>query len=370
MHIVQIAPWVAAGTGIPGVAWQLQREFTALGHTVEAITADQLVPRRWRPRSTVLRQVSISARMVLMAFTGTRRARAFLAERPDAVSICHSGVMAGDVYVEHVIPLAALRARGNTVWRMLRNPAQPFMYLRDLVRFRGRTHRGVVALTTTEAQLLRDTFGTVRPPVTVIPHGVDLERFRPPTEAERETARAKLTLDDEHRVALFVGHELRWKGLPLLIDALVQATTVLLLVVGGNAKTLPMMQQRAERLGVADRVLFVGVHTDIRPFLAAADMFVLPSSYESYSLVITEALASGVPVIATRVGCAPELVRNGETGYLVDADPTPLAERMEQIAATDVAQWRDACRRSVEGRSWRTIAEQYVELLAEVRPPS
>lgn len=367
MHIVQIAPRIAPGAGIPGVAWELQREFEALGHSVEALTSEQLLPGRRRyHRSTTLRLLALAGRVVALSFTGTRRARRHLAVRPDAVSICHSAVMAGDVFVNHVIPIAALRARGHALRRMLRNPLQAFTYLRDLVRFRGRAHGAVVALTETEAALLRRVFGRVRPPVTVIPNGVDLQRFRPPNGAERRRARELLALDDEHRVALFVGHELRWKGVPLLIDALAQAPTVMLLVVGGDTKTLPMMTKLAAERGVSSRVLFVGVHTDLATFLAASDMFVLPSSYEAYGMVIAEALASGLPVIATRVGCAPQLVRDGETGYLVDADPGQLADRMEQIAATDIEQWREACRAAVEHLSWRAIAQRYVRLLTEV----
>lgn len=366
MRVVQIAPRIAPGAGIPGVAWELQREFEALGHSVEALTADVLLPGpRRMHRSTTLQLLALAGRVVALSFAGTRRARKYLSDRPDAVSICHSSVMAGDVFVNHVIPFAALRARGRTFWRVLRNPLHVFTLVRDGVRFRGRTHRAVVALTTDEADALRKMFGRVRPPVTVIPNGVDLDRFRPPDHDERRRSRDRLGLDDEDRVALFVGHELRWKGVPLLIEALTHAPTVMLLVVGGDSKTVPMMRKLAGERGVTERVLFAGVHTDLRLFLAASDMFVFPSSYESYGMVIAEALASGMPVIATRVGCAGDLVKDGETGFIVDPDPRQLADRMERIAATDIESWRTACRAAVEHLAWREIAHRYVRLLAD-----
>lgn len=369
MRIVQIAPSVAPGAGISGVAWELERAFRAQGHTVESLTAAQLVriPPRTQ-RAAWRRRLSMIGTQFRLAVRGSARARRYLAARPDAVALCHGMVLAGDVFVNHVITVAAVHARGHALWRILRNPMVPFAYVVDRIRYRGRTHRAVVALTSAEVATLERWYGAVAPPVQVIPNGVNLERFRPPTDAERREARAALGLDDEHRVALFVGHELRWKGVPLAIDALVHAPTVMLLVVGGDSETIPLMLRRAERVGVLDRVHFAGVRTDLPAVFAAADMFVFPTLYEPYGMVVSEALASGLPVVATRQGCAADLVEDGVNGYLVDPDPVAIARRLEQIAATDVAGWRDACRRSVEHLGWESIARRYVDLLSSVRP--
>ncbi|MDQ0613761.1 glycosyltransferase involved in cell wall biosynthesis [Microbacterium sp. W4I4] len=358
MHIVQIASRVGPGTGIGAVAWNLEREFLAQGHTVERFT---MTPKAARTR--LGHQLRQAWSTVHLTFTGTRRARRFLAERADAVAISHNAVMAGDLYVDHGLAIAAVSARGRTPLRVLRNPAIGFGWVRDSIRFRNGTHRMIIAPTTAEAGVLRRVHRGIRTPIEVIPHGVDLETFRPPTPDERSSARAALALDDEHRVALFVGHELRWKGVPQLIDALVHATTVMLLVVGGDTKTIPEMRQRAQQRGVAERVLFAGMHADVRPFYFAADMFVLPSGYESFALVIAEALASGLPVIATRTGCAPDLIVEGETGYLVDRDPVMIADRLERIAATDVEEWRVRCRETVAGLAWPIVAAQYLSVL-------
>jgi|GEM_PF-414150 len=369
MRIVQIAPSVAPGAGISGVAWELERAFRAEGHEVESLTAAQLVAVRPRTqRAAWLRRLSMVGTQFRLVVRGSARARAYLAERPDAVALCHGMVLAGDVFVNHVITIAAVRARGNALWRVLRNPMVPFAYVVDRIRCRGRTHRAIVALTSAEVAELEHSYGAVTAPIEVIPNGVDLDRFRPPSAAARAAARAELGLDDEHRVALFVGHELRWKGVPLAIDALAHAPTVMLLVVGGDSETIPLMLRRAERAGVADRVHFAGVKTDLAGVFAAADMFVFPTLYEPYGMVISEALASGLPVIATRQGCAVDLVEDGVNGYLVDPDPADIAARLEQVATTEVADWRDACRRSVEHLGWDRIARRYLALLAAVRP--
>ncbi|UNK72605.1 glycosyltransferase family 4 protein [Microbacterium sp. H1-D42] len=369
MHIVQIIPVIGSGSGVAGSAQHLSTQFRELGHTVESFTADAARGHARRQfRSLFMHRLSRVWYAVEFSIAGTRKAKRFLAERPDAVSICHNAVMTGDVYVNHGIVFAAMQARGNLVWRMLRNPLHTFTFFRDRVRYRGHAHRAIVALTDGEVDTLKRVYGRVAAPVTVIPHGVDLERFTPPTPAQRLAARAALNLDDEHRVALFIGHEFDRKGLSDAIAALAHAPTAMLLVVGGFASAIQQMREHSEKIGVAERVLFVGPRTDLPSYFAASDMFVFPTLYESYGLVITEALASGVPVIATRVGCAPDVIVDGENGYLTERDPASIGDLMERVAATDISGWRDACRASVEHLTWRATAEKYVELLARVAP--
>lgn len=371
MRIVQIVPHLGPGSGVAGVAWNLQQEFRAMGHTVEAFTLATAGARPSRaPRHPFFRALRLFRGMVWFSVVGTARARRYLRDRPDAVSICHNNAMTGDVYVNHGVVGAAMRARGHAAWRMLRNPTHPFTFVRDLIRYRSGIHRAVVALSPSEAETLRRVYGRVRAPITVIPNGVDLERFRPPSPAERADARAAFHLDDDARVALFVGHEFARKGVAQAVEALVHAPTVLLLVVGGNAQAIDEARARAAAFGVADRVLFVGTRQDLPLFLAAADFFVLPSAYEANALVLLEALAAGLPVVATRVGFAPELVVDGENGYLVERDPVEIGARFEDLAAADLAPWRRRARVVAEAHGWRATAEQYVRLLENLPPRS
>ncbi|MBO0980983.1 glycosyltransferase family 4 protein [Microbacterium sp. SD291] len=371
MHIVQIAPTIGPGFGVAGVAWNLEREFRELGHTVDSFTfgTASAMGRPWRarsPRSRIGSGVFLLRRAAWFSTVGTRRAKRFLAERPGSVSICHNGVMAGDVYVNHGIVGEAMRQRGNGVWRMLRNPTHTFTFVRDLIRYRTGIHQAVVALSASEPDALRRTYGRVRPRIEVIPNGVDGERFQPPTDAERRAARESLQLDDEHRVALFVGYEFERKGLEHAIQALTEATTVLLLAVGGYEHSIENARAQAERLGVADRVLFTGPRQNLLELYAAADMFVFPSAYESHGLVILEALASGIPVVCTRVGIAPEVIVDGENGYLTGQDPREIAQRLEELAAAEPGSWRERCRESALRHGWRAAAASYVALLEDL----
>jgi UDP-glucose:(heptosyl)LPS alpha-1,3-glucosyltransferase len=365
MRIVQIAPFVSSGSGQAGVVWNLERAFTELGHDVESFTLASA--RRGRPLPQPSRplaaRVARAWRPIWFSTVGTARARRFLADRPGSFSICHDGVMTGDVYVSHGILRETAAVRGRLAWRLARNPALLFIHLRDLVRYRGRWHRVAVALSAQDAAALRRAYGRVTPPLVVIPNGVDLERFHPPSADERTAARAAFHLDDDARVALFVGHDVVRKGLLHAVRALAHAPTVLLLVVGGDLEGIEQARAEARRLGVEDRVLFAGVQHDLPLFFAASDMFVFPTSYEANALVVLEALASGLPVVTTPVGYAPEIIREGENGLLVSTDPAEIGDRLEQLAwSEDLAGWRARARRSVEDHSWRAIAQRYLVL--------
>ncbi|MEV1128810.1 glycosyltransferase family 4 protein [Agromyces sp. NPDC049794] len=370
-RIVQIVPYIAPGTGVAGVAYNLEVQLRALGADVERFTfihAQQRRTRRW-PKGSVFARIRGGWDMVWFSTVGTRRARRFLADRPDAITITHNNVMIGDVYVNHGVLLASMRARGRSWWGIYRNPVHVFIYLRDRIRYRGRMHRVVVCLSETDAANLRATYGPIRPRVDVIPNGVDMERFRPPTPEQRSAARAELKLGTEERVAVFVGHEFSRKGLSFAIQGLTHAPSVLLLIIGGNDLIIAEAYAEAKELGVDDRVLFLGPRHHPVPFMHAADFFVLPSAYEANALVVLEALACGLPVIATPVGFAPEVVVDGVNGFLVERDGRAIGRRMEQLATIDdaeFAEWGRRARESVEPYGWRGIAERYLELAEEL----
>lgn len=364
MHIVQIAPEIAPGSGVAMVAFALEREFVSAGATVERFTLEEA---RGHPTSAHRSRLKRAWDVVWFSTIGTARAKRFLAQRPDAVAICHNDAMTGDIYVNHGLLPAAMRARGHYAWRMVRNPLHLFTALRDRIRYRGRAHRAIVALSTTEADLLRREYGSIRAPITVIGNGVDLDRFRPALADERERCRQSLGIPTDAFVAIFIGNEFERKGLSLLIDALPSLPhDVTLLVVGGTVPMIAQAQDRAARIAASDRVIFVGAHADVVPFLSTADVFALPSAYESSGLVFLEALASGLPLVATRVGVAPSVVTDGVNGYLADCDPTQIGDRLERIAAQPPGAFTAAARASVADYSWTAIAQQYLHLADEI----
>ncbi len=101
----------------------------------------------------------------------------------------------------------------------------------------------------------------------------------------------------------------------------------------GDGPDRPELERRAHELGVIRDTVFLGYQEDVAPFYSAFDALILPSSNEGTPVSAIEALAAGRPVVATRVGGVPDVVRDGEDGFLVDAgDTDELADRLEQLA--------------------------------------
>ncbi len=154
--------------------------------------------------------------------------------------------------------------------------------------------------------------------IRVVYNGVDVERFSPPRRAEfRLSMRQSLGIDDHTVLALAVAHNFQLKGVPTLLRALeILAPKRLPLhavVVGGKWFRSWRLWAKARRLPVT----FVGPQPDTVPYYAAADMLVHPSFYDSCSLVLLEAAASGLPLLVSRENGAAELLTNGVEGLLV-----------------------------------------------------
>jgi L-malate glycosyltransferase len=135
------------------------------------------------------------------------------------------------------------------------------------------------------------------------------------------------------------------------------------LVLVGDGPDRPEAAFEAESLGIADRVVFLGKQDSVAELLACADLFLLPSASESFGLVALEAMAAGVPVIASRTGGLPEVVIEGETGFLA---PVGAVEEMADAGATvlgDEAVWRrmsEAARaRAIEEFGVDRVVPQY-----------
>jgi D-inositol-3-phosphate glycosyltransferase len=234
--------------------------------------------------------------------------------------------------------------------------------------------RVVAATDVDRAQIVRH-YGDLAP-IAVIPGGVDLSRFRP---LDQVRARAALGLPEAGRVLLFVGRIQRLKGLEVLFRAfgLLGGLDARLLVVGGlpssslEAREISRLEQLAARLGISERVSFAGAvsHERLPEYYAAADVTVMPSSYESFGLVAVESLACGRPVVATRIGGLRTIVRDGETGLLVPwRDPALFAEALGPVLGdSDLrARLASAARGSVMHFGWDHIAEQHLGLYADV----
>jgi N-acetyl-alpha-D-glucosaminyl L-malate synthase BshA len=184
-----------------------------------------------------------------------------------------------------------------------------------VVQFALRDSDGVTAVSQSLAEETRETFrhdGHIE----VIPNFVDPERFSPDAGGD---ARERFAAPDE-KVIVHVSNFRPVKNPTdvVRVFARVAAEVPARLVMVGDGPEVCRSRELASALGVGDRVRFLGETPDVARVLACADLFLLPSSQESFGLAALEAMACGVPVIATRVGGVPEVVSDGETGLLFE----------------------------------------------------
>lgn len=210
--------------------------------------------------------------------------------------------------------------------------------------------------------------GRVRPRSVVIGNGVDPERFRPPTADERAAARDRLGLSEDDRAVLFVGHEFDRKGLPQLVAAVASLpSTTHLVVVGGTPDLVAGIQRTAAAELMGGRLHLVGPVADPRSIFHACDVFVLASAYEAYPLVVLEAMASGLPVVTTRVGPAAELIQEGVNGRLVQRTPASIRRGIEVVLSGQPQAARSAARSTALEHTWDVVAARYLALFEELR---
>lgn len=203
----------------------------------------------------------------------------------------------------------------------------------------------------------------------MIDNGVDVERFHPGDATARTRARAALGIPAAAWVAGAVGRFAPEKDFPLLVRAiapLLDQDHRLLLV--GDGAEMAHVRAEVESQGVAAFVSLPGARSDIPDCLAAMDVFVLSSRMEGTPIAVLEAMAAGLPLVASAVGGLPALVTDGNTGFLFPAgDQAALRARLRALAADPAGAEHVAAagRRVVEARHSReAMARQYLDLYA------
>ncbi|MCE2594201.1 glycosyltransferase, exosortase A system-associated [Motilimonas cestriensis] len=210
--------------------------------------------------------------------------------------------------------------------------------------------------------------------ITLIPNAVDIDKFTPLTERD-QTLEQQLNLGDK-KVLGFLGSFYAYEGLNLLVEALnqpaLQEQNLCLLLVGGGPQEAALKQQVA-RLGLEDKVIFVGRvnHDQVSRYYSLVDVLVYPRIGMRLTETVTplkplEAMAQSKLVVASDVGGHHELIREGETGYLFkQGDVQDLAETLARVLASPEA-WPDIWQQGLHfvqhERNWATSVANYVDV--------
>jgi len=206
-------------------------------------------------------------------------------------------------------------------------------------------------------------------------NGVSLERFRP-APGGREAARAQAGLAPADFVIATVARLEKSKGIDTLLRAAAQASAqapMLQLLIVGDGAERPRLEALADSLGISAWVTFTGMRDDVPRLLAAADLFAMPSRTEGLGVAAIEALAAGLPVLASNVGGLPEIVEDRVCGRLLPSNAIAGWADAIATAATGPAAlkpWRDAAFRRARQFSIEASAAELERLYGALRGES
>lgn len=365
----------------------VQRALAALSQREVAVT---VIARRWSPAPAGEPAPKIDFMKVDPFYVGSlwrdwsfaRGVRRALAGRKFAIVQSHERIpglpvyRAGDgVHAEYL----AQRSRALAWWRRAQLAIDPYhRYLLAAERrmFAHPALRAVICNSEMVRREIRERFGLEDARLPLVRNGVDLQRFRPPSQAERASARERLSLPPEVPVFAFVGAGFERKGLAGAISGLARLDSRRgsILLVAGSDRRAGRYLALARRLGVGARVRLLGGVDDVRPLLWAADAFVLPTLYDPFPNAALEALACGLPVLTSDKSGAAEVLRPGVNGFVCDAlDHAAIAAAMDALCeAGRRAAMAQAARESVSALSLDAMAADlialYRRLIESARP--
>jgi UDP-glucose:(heptosyl)LPS alpha-1,3-glucosyltransferase len=351
-------PFVFHG-GVERATAGLVGALVARGHDVHLLSPGAQVPVAGVTlRSLRVPRLPASARaLVLVALAR----RAVAAGRWDIVQ-SHERTLSQHVYRAgegchraYLASGASTRARGLYHRVMLALEARVF----------ARTDR-IVAIAQRGKREIERLYGVNPVRISVIYNGVDLERFHPDHAAGyRATVRAEVGLPAGEHVLLFTGSGFERKGLATAIEALARLDRGRLVVIGRGDET--RYRRLAARLGVNDRLCWLGLRVDLERWYAAADVLVLPTRYEPFGNVHLEALASGLPVVTTTAAGGAEVVVEGRNGAVVSPnDAGALATAVARLRGQNRIDLAGAARRSAEPFTYERQAEEFERLYRDL----
>ena len=370
-RITQVIREFSTQGGVETVAWELQRAWTELGLTSTVMACTATENAAWVVKiSPLLARIPTRGRwrhlgrlLAVPAFTLAASWK--LRNRQDSVIVTHGDSLSGDVLIVHAVNRSALREkwRGGE-WRWMLNPMHAWVGLRDWYVLGGLRVRAVVAVSNRVRAELMAEYRVPSERIRVIPHGIALDRFVY-DRAAGARVRVEFGIPPDARLLLFVGHEFGRKGLAQAAGALAHLPDDTWLLAVGSDDGAPYGRYAG---GAHQRLLFAGSRSDLSALYSAADAFVFPTAYETFSLVCMEAMACGVPIFATAVGGIEDYLQDGVNGMVIPRDAEGLAGILRPALADPdrLHAMGAAARMTAAAYRWPAVAARYQALLEEI----
>ena len=351
----------------------LQRDFMqtakvclARGHQVDVYTSS------WEGEIPDGLQVSI---LPVRGFANHRRYESFTKRLSERIAAKYYDTVVGfnkmpglDVYFAADTCFAA-KVLERSFWYRLTKRCRTLLSLERSV-FDKASKTEILLISEQEKAFFMDYYGTAEQRFHFLPPGISKDRLAPSNAAEvRAELRSELAIGSGHNVVLMVGSDFRRKGVDRSIRAMsylppkLREKTVLLIV--GEGKTRPF-RRLAKRLGVGEIVRFVGGCEDVPRFLVAADLFLHPAYRETAGIVLIEAMAAGLPLLATDVCGYSFHVERANAGKLVSS---PFKqETLNQLLVTMLTseeknEWQNNGRKYVANTDVFSLQEKAVDII-------
>lgn len=271
-----------------------------------------------------------------------------------AVHLCHRALAAKKV---------VRASRRSPAYRINALLAAAMSRTMEGLAYRPSRARSFVAVSAGGARELASAFPAIAGSIRTIANGIDADEFRPrPNKLSAAAARAAssdLELPLDGPLAVFVGGDWERKGLELALRAVAAADPWQLAVVGPGDEE--RQRALAAELDAAERVRFLGVRSDTPEILRAADAFLLPTAYETFSLVTYEAAASGLPLLVTRVSGVEDLLVDGRNGFFIARNVDDITAKLRLLGADEELRIRlgRAARADTAGYTYERMVAAY-----------
>lgn len=249
-----------------------------------------------------------------------------------------------------------------------------------LTRLALQVSESLTAVSQALARQTHEVFGPFGQEITVIPNFVDPEIYVPLGTTDRGVENMKNGCGKScfaphgERILTHISNFREVKRVTDVIGifARVEKQVSARLLMVGDGPDMAKAEREAKELGLADKVVFLGKQESVREILQMTDVFLLPSAQESFGLVALEAMACGVPVVASRVGGLPEVVLDGQTGFLADVGNVALMSEHVIRLLTEPQLYREfaaaACRWAKDAFPMDKVVGRYEDIYAQLVP--
>lgn len=348
MKIVQVIPYFCFGGG-ETMCENLTYALMRMGHQVTAVSLyGERTPISLRMEQAGVKLVYLDKKLGLDVSMIPKLVSVFRQERPDVV---HTHL---DV-IKYAVPAAKLAGVGrcvHTVHNVADKEAEGRLQKLTNTFFYRLGWSTPVALSPQVQQTVLPFYGLKQEQVPVIYNGIDLSRFRPKSDYSQGDT---VELVHVGRFTPQKNHDRLLRAFAALYENHPQCRLTLV----GDGELRQQIEELVKTLRLSRAVTFAGAQADVRPYLERADIFLLPSDYEGIPMTIIEAMATGLPIVATAVGGVPDMLKPEESGLLVPLD----AEAVTRACARLV---EDPALRECLGRNARADTRRFsAECMAE-----